>query len=179
MSVKPPSHCAYCGTPWPVDQMTWPRTCSGCRETTWKNPAPVMVCLVPLREHPGHVLAVRRGIPPSMGGLALPGGYLETGETWQEGAVRELWEECGVVVGTPGVRLYDVASTPRNPNVLLIFVEVVVPVSFPSAFKPNDEVLEVVPAQGGLAFPTHEEVLQRYLETRTGYVTSAKDQKCP
>lgn len=36
----------------------------------------------------------RRAIEPRRGYWAVPGGYLETGETAQAGAMREAWEEA-------------------------------------------------------------------------------------
>lgn len=44
----------------------------------------------------GRVLLIRRGIPPSQGLWAIPGGSLELGETLQQGAERELLEETGI-----------------------------------------------------------------------------------
>lgn len=44
------------------------------------------------------MLLIRRGIEPRKGYLAFPGGFLETGDTWQSGAARELSEEAGVLV---------------------------------------------------------------------------------
>jgi ADP-ribose pyrophosphatase YjhB (NUDIX family) len=42
--------------------------------------------------------------------LTLPGGYLDIGETWQEGARRELLEETGIDIGGERIRLYDVRN---------------------------------------------------------------------
>ncbi|HNZ64673.1 MAG TPA: NUDIX hydrolase [Smithella sp.] len=44
----------------------------------------------------GNVLLVKRGIEPSRGLWAIPGGTLKLGETLQECAVREILEETGV-----------------------------------------------------------------------------------
>ena len=44
------------------------------------------------------VLLVRRGIPPSEGLWAIPGGHIELGETIQETAEREIMEETGIVI---------------------------------------------------------------------------------
>ena len=49
-----------------------------------------------LRE--GRVLLVRRGVAPSCGLWAIPGGSLELGETLREGAEREILEETGIIV---------------------------------------------------------------------------------
>jgi ADP-ribose pyrophosphatase len=46
----------------------------------------------------GRVLLVRRGVPPSQGVWAIPGGALEVGETLREGAQREILEETGVSI---------------------------------------------------------------------------------
>jgi 8-oxo-dGTP diphosphatase len=51
---------------------------------------------VVLRE--GRVLLVRRGVPPSQGLWAIPGGGLELGETLREGAEREILEETGITI---------------------------------------------------------------------------------
>ena len=44
------------------------------------------------------VLLVKRGIPPSKGLWAIPGGHVELGETLQETAEREILEETGIVI---------------------------------------------------------------------------------
>ncbi|MFZ0545629.1 MAG: NUDIX domain-containing protein, partial [Candidatus Promineifilaceae bacterium] len=76
------THCSYCGRPFSPDQ-PWPRTCSHCHNTTFVNPIPVAVLLQPVGEK---LLVVRRGIEPGNGKLALPGGFMELGESWQTAA---------------------------------------------------------------------------------------------
>jgi ADP-ribose pyrophosphatase YjhB (NUDIX family) len=44
----------------------------------------------------GRVLVATRTKPPFTGAYSLPGGHLEAGETLQEAALRELYEEVGV-----------------------------------------------------------------------------------
>ena len=46
----------------------------------------------------GQVLLVRRNKPPSLGEWAIPGGSVEIGETLQEAAAREVFEETGVTI---------------------------------------------------------------------------------
>jgi ADP-ribose pyrophosphatase YjhB (NUDIX family) len=47
-------------------------------------------------------LVVRRANPPLAGRWGFPGGVLELGETVAEGAMRELYEETGVVAEAVG-----------------------------------------------------------------------------
>ncbi len=44
------------------------------------------------------VLLVRRGKPPAEGLWAIPGGRIEIGETLQEAAEREIFEETGMTI---------------------------------------------------------------------------------
>ncbi|MFH1079898.1 MAG: NUDIX hydrolase [Pseudomonadota bacterium] len=46
----------------------------------------------------GKVLLVKRGVAPSEGLWAIPGGVLELGETLQQAAEREILEETGVTI---------------------------------------------------------------------------------
>jgi 8-oxo-dGTP diphosphatase len=49
------------------------------------------------------VLLVRRGHEPLKGEWSLPGGALELGETLQQGVVREVLEETGLIVVPAGI----------------------------------------------------------------------------
>jgi 8-oxo-dGTP diphosphatase len=71
----------------------------------------------------GRILLVRRGRPPFRGRWALPGGFVEVGETVENAVVRELWEETGV--RPTGLALLGVYSRPgrdpRGPTVTVAF----------------------------------------------------------
>jgi 8-oxo-dGTP diphosphatase len=63
----------------------------------------------------GRVLLIRRRNPPGVGRYALPGGFVEVGETVEDACRRELLEETGVAAGR--LRLVGVYSDPaRDPR---------------------------------------------------------------
>ncbi|SMF07633.1 8-oxo-dGTP diphosphatase [Tistlia consotensis] len=66
---------------------------------------------------PGGLLLIRRGFPPWKGGYALPGGFMEVGETAEQACARELAEETGLRVDPATLRLVGVYSDPgRDPR---------------------------------------------------------------
>ncbi|MEI8172204.1 MAG: NUDIX hydrolase [Deltaproteobacteria bacterium] len=73
----------------------------------------------------GKVLLVKRGIAPSKGMWAIPGGSLKLGETLQEGAEREILEETGVVVKA-GNPFYSFDFFERDDNGRIRFHYVIV-----------------------------------------------------
>jgi bifunctional NMN adenylyltransferase/nudix hydrolase len=52
----------------------------------------------------GHVLLITRGHRPGVGLTALPGGFLEPGESLESGARRELAEETGIALDDVSIR---------------------------------------------------------------------------
>ena len=60
----------------------------------------------------GKVVLVRRKFEPFAGSYALPGGFVECGETVEAACVREAWEETGLKVEI--VRLVGVYSDPKR-----------------------------------------------------------------
>ena len=71
----------------------------------------------------GRLLLVRRGRPPFRGSWALPGGFVEPGETVEEAVVRELREETGLRAKVDGlVGVYSrPGRDPRGPTVTLAY----------------------------------------------------------
>lgn len=161
--MRPHTFCSYCGVRYSSE--TWPRTCEACLNTTWRNPIPVAALLV---RASGGLLVVRRNIEPAKGSWALPGGYVDFGETWQEAAVRELREEAGVVLTPNFVRLVDILNSSHGN--ILIFGSTP-EVDLPKSFTPNSEVSEikVIHAPEELAFPTQTQMAARFFASKNNH----------
>ncbi|MCW8087045.1 NUDIX hydrolase [Sabulicella glaciei] len=65
--------------------------CGECGFIAYENPKVVVGSVV---SEEGRILLCRRAIEPRKGFWTLPAGYLELGETVEEGARREAWEEA-------------------------------------------------------------------------------------
>ncbi len=158
------SHCSYCGTAFPPEAL-WPRICAGCGETTWRNPLPVAVALLPVDlPDGGHgLVVVRRDIEPGRGELGLPGGFIEVGESWREAAVRELCEETGIAASPAEVRLFDVHSAPSGTLLVFGVLPARPAVELPPV-APTEEATEwlVLTEPRRLVFPTHTQAMADY-----------------
>ena len=126
----------------------------------WKNPLPVVVMLVPTASG---LLLVRRAAHDTHGKIALPGGFQETGETWQEAGCREVFEETGVALSPTKVRIFDV-DTVENGKVNLIYGRYD-GIADPGAFIPQEgEILEVLTTTAPVetAFESHSRMISRF-----------------
>ena len=68
--------------------------CQKCGWIYYENPLPVAVCVVKNRE--GKILIAKRNLKPGVNKWALPGGFVESGETPETACLRELEEETGL-----------------------------------------------------------------------------------
>jgi ADP-ribose pyrophosphatase YjhB (NUDIX family) len=156
------SHCSFCGTPFPAE-LPWPRQCTHCGQISYLNPLPVAVTLVPVGDG---VLLVRRAVAPRAGQLALPGGFIDLGESWQAAGAREVQEEAGLVIDPAGIRLFTVHSAPDGTVLVFGQAESLDPADLAAlpAFVPTAEASErlVVDRPVELAFPLHTQVLADY-----------------
>ncbi|MEV0900731.1 NUDIX domain-containing protein [Actinoplanes sp. NPDC049802] len=154
------AHCSFCGARFTPGR-PWPRRCTACGEISYLNPTPVAVAVQPVG---AGLLAVRRGIAPARGRLALPGGFIDVGETWQAAAVRELFEETGVVADPGGVRLFDTVSAPDGTILVFGLLPALrSPADLPPApGTPETLRREVLDGPAELGFSIHTAIAARY-----------------
>lgn len=140
-------------------------TCNDCGYIAYENPKIVVGSVV---EVEGKVLLCRRAIQPRHGFWTIPAGYMELGETVEEGARREAQEEACADLALDGVlAVYSIA---RIGQVQILFrARLATP-----GFAPGPESLEVrlfawdeVPWDS-LAFPSVHWVLQAWREAGPG-----------
>ncbi len=86
--------CTACGSPTqlrvPLDDDHKRAVCTQCEQVHYTNPKVVVGCIP---EWDGKILLCKRNIEPRKGFWTLPAGYLENGESVQDGAIRETREE--------------------------------------------------------------------------------------
>jgi len=160
------SCCSHCGSRYPAAE-PWPIICKSCGNTNYLNPLPVVVLLVPVG---GGLVVARRNIEPQKGTLVLPGGYLDLGETWQEGACRELYEETGILISPGDISLYDVSNGLDN-TLVISGLAARQPRSCLQPFS-SSETQEIALIEGPveLGFPLHNLLIRRYFVERVKLV---------
>lgn len=164
-SYQKDSFCSYCGAPFAAGA-PWPRLCAQCGQWSYRNPLPVTVVLLPVD---GGLLAVRRAHLPAQGKLALPGGFVELPESWQEAGARELQEETGITVAPESLDVYRVDSAPDGTLLIFALAPPWAKEALPP-FSPTPEASErvILTAPVELAFSLHTRVVGAYFAEREG-----------
>lgn len=123
---------------------------------------------LPLRDRadtsPVGLVVIRRTIPPQRGRLALPGGFIDHGETWQQAVTRELAEETGITARPEEVRLADALTDTDGGFLLLFGLLPARPAHELPTSRPTDETdgWQIITDPAELAFPLHTEAAARW-----------------
>jgi ADP-ribose pyrophosphatase YjhB (NUDIX family) len=156
-------YCSNCGQQLvekiPAGDSRLRHVCEACDSIHYQNPKIVAGCLP---EWDGRLLLCRRAIEPRYGLWTLPAGFMENGESTEQAAARETFEEARATV--TDLELYGVFSIPHISQVYMMFRA---RLAGPD-FGPGDESLEVrlfeeheIPWEE-LAFPVVRRTLERY-----------------
>lgn len=111
--------------------------CNDCGHIAYENPKVVVGSVV---VSDGRVLMCRRAIEPRRGYWTLPAGYLELGETLEEGAAREALEEAEAIIDIDGI--LGIFSIARISQIQVIFRARFRDAGIPK-FAPGPESLDV------------------------------------
>jgi len=138
--------------------------CSDCGHIAYVNPR-LVVTVFPITEA-GEIVLIRRGIEPGRGWWAQPGGFLEVDETVNQAAIRETWEETGLLV-EPGeiVGLY----TRLEAAVVTIAFEARIVGGTAAPTPEATEIRAFAPEEipwSGIAFATTAWALRDWLDRR-------------
>ena len=135
--------------------------CDVCEIVHYENPK-MVVGTLPVWDH--RILFCRRAIEPRYGKWTIPAGFLENGETLEEGARRETYEEAGAKLGE--LEPYGIFNLSFINQVYLIFRGPLRNTSF----NAGSESLEVRLFEehelpwDDLAFPVIRKTLQHYFD---------------
>lgn len=167
--------CSHCGNAH-ILQGNITKKCVFCNNTTYVNPLLVVVILskiwihknIPSRytnDYQAGVLLIKRVQEPKKDTWTLVSGFIDQNETYQEAAVRELYEETGLSAEIKDIKLLNV-KTATNGNILIFVYHSTGFNEEELNFKPNSEVKDLtytyLPIE--LGFETHSEALRQYFE---------------
>lgn len=156
-------YCPRCATPLETrdDNGHARPTCPLCGWIHYRNPVPAAGVIL---ERRGEVLLVKRRYAPRVGAWCLPAGFMESGETPEHCAVREMQEETGLAVRLTGLfGVYAGMDDPRARAVLVLYTAE----RAGGRLRPGDDAIEArwfprgrLPA--AIAFAAHRQALKDY-----------------
>ena len=77
--------------------------CERCGEPRFDHPSVMLTCFLSCGQK---LLWMQRKLEPRGSFWAIPGGFMERGETVAEGAALELWEETGIRLAPEALEFY-------------------------------------------------------------------------
>lgn len=137
--------------------------CADCGYIHYLNPK-VVVGTIPVWED--KVLLCKRAIEPRYGFWTLPAGFMEEGETLEEGATRETLEEANARVTIE--QMYSTISLPQISQVYVLFRATLLDLDFSSGSESLEVKLfseEEIPWDE-LAFRTVHDTLRHFFSDR-------------
>lgn len=115
-------YCCYCGERLLAregsdtgDAHVW---CSKCQVIHYQNPAILVATFLYCNEK---LLWAKRGIEPYKGKWAFPAGYAECGESLQQAAARELFEETRIKVAPEQLIPMSISSIVAIDQIYVVF----------------------------------------------------------
>lgn len=160
-------YCSHCGA---ENRLLIPQgdnrersVCSQCGIIHYQNPN--IVCGV-LPIYGDKVLLCKRAIEPRHGFWTLPAGFMENGETLEQGAARECWEEACATL--ENMTLYSIFNLPSINQVYILFKAEVVNGEHGAGEESLESRLyleEEIPWKE-LAFPTISITLEHFFKDR-------------
>ncbi|MDM8544048.1 NUDIX hydrolase [Desulfococcaceae bacterium HSG9] len=90
------------------------------------------------------VLLVKRGKPPSQNEWAIPGGSVELGETLQQAAEREIYEETGIVIrAQEPIFVFDMVQKDESDKIRFHYIIIDLIAEYKSGkLLPGDDALD-------------------------------------
>ncbi|UFH50772.1 NUDIX hydrolase [Pseudomonas sp. KNUC1026] len=163
-----PRYCPQCGNAQLAEGIPAGDThrrlhCPGCGYVHYLNPKIIAGCIV---EHDGRYLLCQRAIAPRPGTWTLPAGFMEAGETTEQAALRETFEEAGVRAQL--IAPYSLFSVPRISEVYILFRATLLSMdehwgeeSLDRRFFAPGEI-----PWDNIYYPAIRQILERYIEER-------------
>jgi len=143
--------------------------CRSCGHVGYSNPTPLVAVFVCCGDK---ILWIRRGIEPQKGRWAFPGGFVESDETPQEAASRELQEETALVVPAELIQPVSISSFTHMHQIWLTFryhLDECQPIQLtPEAVEASWFTEEDVPLSDKAYPDTEEQVREFYSWLRKG-----------
>jgi ADP-ribose pyrophosphatase YjhB (NUDIX family) len=166
-----PRFCTQCGSPKvelrvPHGDDRERHVCADCGHIHYLNPK-IVVGTIPVWNQ--QVLLCKRAIEPRYGMWTLPAGFMEEGETLEEGAARETLEEAQARVTIE--QMYVTLSLPQISQVYVLFRATLRDLDFSAGAESLEVKLfdEADIPWDQLAFRTIDTALQHFFaDRRTG-----------
>lgn len=161
------NYCSHCGAPLsrriPSGDDRPRYICEACHAVHYENPKMVVGCIP---EWEDRILLSRRAIEPRLGFWTVPAGYLENGESLEQGAKRETLEETGAKVDI--LNLYTLFELTHISQVYFVFRARLLDNQFAPGMESSEVQLfreQEIPWDS-MAFSSIKESLRLYFEDR-------------